>query len=216
MKRSAFTLAELVLGMALMAMIGLAVAGASSVLTRSYTDDEQAYKSLHAARISLLKVGAEIHHARLVLHADGYYFMIWNEDTGGDDKINISELVLVRHDAASSRLLRHQVTYPSSLHPMLVALLDQQVSLNTLVVSPAYSMSSLLNTLYCQTTVLAEDVDSFDVWLNGQAPLGETVVVSIRISEGKTGCTLRNAYSVRNSTADKVGIANGQWHLMGN
>ncbi|NLW86556.1 MAG: hypothetical protein GXY38_06750 [Planctomycetes bacterium] len=215
MNKTSFTLTELVLGMAITAMIGLAVAGASSVLSGSYSSDVQAHQSLQTARIAMLKANDELRRAKLVLFAGDNYFMIWREGDDADDEINISEIITFRHDASQKKLLRHQVVYPPSLHSFWVMLLNYEVPLNTLITSPAYCLSSLLNMLYCQTAVVAEDVQSFSVWTNNSPPRTDHVVIDIVVGKDSGSFHLRNSATLRRPATDQVGRANGEWVLFG-
>jgi hypothetical protein len=109
------TLAELVVGMVLLSIVALAVSGLTMSLSDAYAGGERFYDSLQEARVSMLRIEAEVRKAKMLLSDDPLSrrsFALWQEDRNDNDRVEVSELTVYRYTPGSSTLVRQTFSFP--------------------------------------------------------------------------------------------------------
>ncbi len=208
-----FTLAELVVSVAITAVIGSAVAGLAMALSTASEHGRDRYLSLQTARIAMLNVRGIIRKAKLVTACDGTTMVLWAEDANGNGKINRTEVVLVGRDSSLEQIRMHRIVFPDHLPEAAKAALDIELELEALTDLNAV-LSLLEASLYDQITVLAGDVRSFKVSVSPAAPMTELVGLTITVGPAERAVTLRTAVHLPAEVTDRVGIADDEYVLI--
>lgn len=213
-KTPAFTLMELIMALSIMSLIGLAVAGASMVLSTSYTRSQEQYQNIQIARSVMRRLHAQIRTARLVTACRDDTIVLWANDKNGNGKINITEIVLVRFDSGAGEVREYRIVFPSEWTQEKKNLFNVVVSLDSVsTVDEAWETIASFGT-YRVMLPLATDVSGFQLSASAAAPLATYVGVSVTVGQGKHSAMLRSAASLRKDETARVGTAGEDWVLM--
>ncbi len=209
-QRKGLTLAELVMAIAVTAVIGLVISGVSVALTNAYASTQNFYKCLSSARSAMINIQAAIKDAKLVtLMGDGS-MVLWTADMNSDGAINLSELTVLKRDSESNRINEYSISYPESFTKDMKKALDSKLTLAEAM--QASIISTITNSQYAQTQTLAQDATAFSVSADVQAPLTTLVKIELAVAdETDEGVTLRSAASLRAPFTEYVGIADGEY-----
>jgi len=212
--RDGFTLVELVISLAITAVIGSAVAGLAMVLSTASEHGRDRYLSLQTARISMLNIQDMIHKAKLVTDCDGTTMVLWAEDSNGNGKINLTEVVLLGRDSSLEQIRMHRIVFPDHWSKETKASLDLQLELKD-VTSVQDVLSWMVGSQYDEVTVLAGDVRAFSISTSPAPPVTDLVgpMMTIGPSE-QQAVTLRSAMHLRADVTDRVGTADDEYVLM--
>lgn len=207
MKRNgyAFTMVELMIAISITVVIALSAAGASVALSNAYATSESSFDHLQTARSVMMKLQSELNRAKLVTTATNRSIIYWADDTNGNGKINLSELVFLMYHATNRQIIRFQVVFPESMDPLTSGALDVRVSMgNTMNVANISQM--IKSNLNCQTTVLADDVSSFYLSVWPACPMTKLVRLGITAGDENQNITIRNAAALRADWTSRVGV----------
>lgn len=114
--KPAFTLVELLLAMAIMAIIGVAALTILGATTYGTSDDQLRRELLVNIEVIKKRINGTIHSAKeLIMPHSGQttstdYFIVWANDTNNDDTKDNSEIVLVERNTTDNELLAYQDT----------------------------------------------------------------------------------------------------------
>lgn len=216
MRRSTrgLTLLELVIGMAVTAMVGLSVAGLSSVLAGSYSQGEEYYRSVQSARIAMLRLQSEVRKAHLLTEVSTSQMMLWHEPVGGDGLINPSELTLITYHADEDNITQYRIVYPEWLDPLMRELLDTPIDLQGLLNQPSFWADVIRLNTFAQSTVLASGITDFSLSGDTSAPTTRLVTVHVTAGAGARGVHLRGSVATRGDRTDYLVYANSEWVLV--
>ena len=208
-----FTLAELVVSVAITAVIASAVAGLAMALSTASEHGRDRYLSLQTARIAMLNVRDLIRKAKLVTTCDGTSMVLWAEDSNGNGSINLTEVSLVGRDSSLEQIRMHRIVFPDHWSEETKASLDIELELDDLT-----DLDDVLAVLeassYDQITVLAGDVRSFNVRVSPAAPMTELVGLTITVGPAERAVTLRTAVHLPADVTDRVGVADDEYVLI--
>lgn len=177
------TLAELTVGMVMLSVIALAVAGLTASLSDAYAGGERFYTSLQMARVSMLRIETEARKAHMFLSDDANSeaaIALWTEDANNDGKVNLSEITLYWYQAGTGRLVRQRLVFPPVNQALDYALEKDSLGDVNLVVLLMWWFSP-----YLQEADLCKNVSSCR-FATDQAP-PDTKLLSIRMTVGQTG-----------------------------
>jgi len=205
-----FTLVEMVLAMAVTAIVGLSVAGVSIGLSNSYANSEDYYDALQGGRSVLMQAQSLGRTAQLVTATATDSVVFWACDTNADGKINRNELTMIYWDrSGNDSVVRMERISPAATSVVV----KDQVMLNT--ASSVASVSSLLSqySQYRENSPLACDVLDFKVIAPTAAPKTTLLQLEITVGRKEHPLTLRSTVSLRAGDTANVGKANNQWVL---
>jgi len=198
----AFTLSELILGMAVTSLIGLSAATASSVFGGRYSQSEEYSESVQASRTALRRMRTLVCGAQLILYADANQMLLWREQGVGDGLINRTELVVLTW--ADGNLAQTQTT------------VSAMVSLNAVMQAPAGTITGILSNGNTSTSLLASNLTGVTVSLNTAAPWSTEAAIGISSGRGTGAATLRSVASLRSGgRTGTVTYVGGKYYLAG-
>lgn len=201
----AFTLAEFMLTIVIMGVIGLSIAGVSRALSSCYAQSETIYADSQVTRSAMTQVQAVLRRAKLVTAASGTALVVWLQDTNGDGKIQTNELMYIMLDSSTKQVKQCQAVYPQSITP------------STLLLQNLTTISSASQVVtadpYKQWTTLATEVNSFKVAVDHAAPLSTLITIQMSVGSGTSVCTARGAVCLRADATDQVVKSNNQYSL---
>lgn len=209
--RGGFTLAELVVSIAITVVIGSAVVGLATAMSAANEHGRDRYLSLQTARMTMLRIQNTIRKAKLVTAASSSSLVLWAEDSNGDGRINITEIVLVRLAPETTEIRTRKIVFPEYWSDGTKAILDIEVKLDD--VTGTYQGMWMFDPLV-ERVVLAGGVTDFNVKVWPAPPMTELVGLSITAGSGQRAVTLRSAAHPRQTVTDLVGIADGKYVLM--
>lgn len=210
MIKHGFTMVEMVLAMAVTAIVGLSVAGVSVGLSNAYENSENYYDALQGARSVLMQAQSMGRTAKLVTATSTDSLVFWTSDINADGKINRNELTMIYWDrSGGDSVVRMQRISPAATS----SLVKDQVMLS--VASSVSSVSSLLSqyTSYRENSPLASDVLSFKVTASPAAPKATLVQLEITVGRPDRPLTLRSTVSLRADDTVNVGKVGSTWVL---
>jgi prepilin-type N-terminal cleavage/methylation domain-containing protein len=195
-RNTGFTLAEFVMAMAIVAIIGAAVAGVATALSTAYAHSEDFYMDIQNGRMAMLRMQSTARKAKLVTACTPTTAVLWTGDTNGDGQINLSEISMLSYDAAGARLLEYRVVYPADMAPATRSALDVVVPLSTLT-SVSATQDLLKTNVYVQTTVQADQVLDFRPGVKPAAPLSKIMTFDLKVGTSGNNLELRSACALR-------------------
>ena len=200
----AFTLMEMVIAMAITAVIGTAVAGVAMSLSTNYSQNTDYYYNVQSARSAVSYMRDSLRKAKLVTASSGNEVVLW-VDSNDDGLINNSE---VRYwGVVSGELKELKVVYPSGMGAM-----DTTLTLSQLT-NVATALALLQANAYSNWISLAGDVTSFTVGVEPSAPLATFVKLNLACGSSGQAVDLRTAVAMRAPAAALVSLNNGVYSL---
>jgi type II secretory pathway pseudopilin PulG len=202
-RQSGFTLVEVVMAAAITSLVGMTVAGAASALSYSYNQKQNKAELLQSQRVAMNNIEKVIRTGKLVTATTGSGLIVWTGDTNGNNSMDLNELVKIEFDSA-----KHQVVQQSL--PGLTAGLNSSLTLASAnsYAATKMSMDSAIRGTYLNSTVLATNVQDFQVKTDVAAP--KTTVVLIRMSTGQEAeeVTVTNSVHLRADLTSAVSFSN--------
>jgi hypothetical protein len=212
--KPALTVAELLLSMAVLAVIGTAVAGLSHALSSAHAHSQDYYSHLQTARNGTLRLQGLFRESLLVTAADDHSAVLWAGDANGDGVINRNEVVLVDWDSTTGEIGTYQVDL-SGLSPAQQALENHKVKLSQLT-GISVAGQAIRNDPRAQYTPLAEGVTDFALSCSVAPPLARGVsfqLIAGPPTPGERPAALRSAAALRNPQTHRVSQQAGVWVL---
>ena len=207
-----FTLAEIIIGIAITSLVGLAVAGLSAALSNAYDVNEEYYQALQTGRSAMLKMQSALRRTRLVVGKTESGLLLWASDENNSGTINASELLLFRWDQASGEIREHRIDL-DSLSPELRAAFDEAVTLNTSVTGPGSVSAWIRGHWYHQSRVLAEGVENFQATDQPALPMSKLLKIGLTAGSPGNEVTLRGVVKIRADMTDQVQVVADQYVL---
>jgi len=213
--RRAFTVAEVLLGLAVMSLVGLSVAGLSFALSNAYCDGEELQRSLQTARSTMLRLQSTIRKARLITGQNGNDLLLWANDEDRDGGITLSEVTMLRWDPNSGGIRQFEIVIPESASPELREAFDFPVALDTLVTTPEQIATSLSSHIWTHQRLLADGIAGLT--LTGEPSIPTSRLLKIKITAGGAAreVTLRSVVKLRADATARVAQQDGKWILEG-
>lgn len=210
-----FTLVELIIAIAITAVIGLAAAAVAVGISNSYSDSEDYYQSLQTARSFMMRWESEVRQARLITAWSSTGLVLWTGDADGTNngvgngQINRDELMLFQYNAAKKEIHQVFVQFPSTI---------DKTALNVIrSLATAADMTTISNMLtsdvYCQDRVVASNVTSFTLTVSPTAPKSTMAFLEVVVSGESKTLKIRSAAMPRANDIANVGTVAGQWVL---
>jgi type II secretory pathway pseudopilin PulG len=201
--RRGFTLAELVLALAITTVIGLAVTGVAAAVSNFNERAEAYYECLQCGRVAAGKLEAMMRPALLITAASGSNMVVWTDDHIEPGKINVSEVTKIFLDTTTRQLMLRTTVYPSTLTADTITALDTSLALSQLT-SASVATSAPTYVQYDATRVLAANVQSFVVYPNVPAPLTRLVKFKLVVSVDGQTVTQYGAVALRAPSTSSV------------
>ncbi len=213
MRTGGFTLAELILGLATTAMVGLSLAGVTAALSDAYDDADTDYSHLQTARAAMARSQSEFRKARLVMGQSEGELLLWSHDDNNNGQINLDEVQLIRWDPREGVIRRHRVVLPSNLSAFMKTLFNLEVSLDVLVRQPALAADAILAHQWQEETVIAEGVTGFEIVPYPAPPETRLVKIQVHTGAGEAAVALRSVIRLRGDCTSWVRFEDGEWDL---
>ncbi|MGC9455170.1 MAG: PulJ/GspJ family protein [Phycisphaerae bacterium] len=207
--RRGMTVAELVVSIAVLAVIGAAVAGLSFALSSAHAHSKGHYLHSQTARNGTFRLQRLIRSSVLVTASSETSMVLWTGDNNLDGYINRNEVVLVQWDQSSGELGVYSVALadddPNNYRVKLKTYTDLTNARGDITIDPMVSY-----------TPLAQGVTEFSLSCSPQPPL--TKLVKFRIIAGPPRpqdrpAAVRSAAALSHNMADDVIWTGGEWRL---
>jgi type II secretory pathway pseudopilin PulG len=207
-----FTLAELVLALAITTVIGLAVTGVAAAVSNFNERAETYYEYLQSGRVAAIRLQEMMRPALLITAASGDNMVVWTNNQTDPNNINVTEVTKVFLDASTGQLMQRTTVFPDSMSASTKTALDTSLALSTLT-SASVATSEPIYAQYDVTRVLARNVQSFDVYPDVSAPL--TRLLKFKLVVGADGQTVTQygAVMLRAPSTAKVSGTTGNYVL---
>jgi prepilin-type N-terminal cleavage/methylation domain-containing protein len=194
------TLAELLIAMTVMSVIGLAVTGVAMALSSAHAASEAYNQYVQTGRVAMARVTQKVRGSSLIVSADAQRLVLWSGDANADGRISLDEVAVITYDGPARQVRHYAVEFPDHWPNWMKALLNSSLELRSL--SSAASVEWWLSRHWlCQTTVLADDVLDFSPSVSPAAPLSTIASVEMTVGDDAHEVTLHNAAGLR---ADKT------------
>ena len=201
--RKGFTLAELVLALAITTVIGLAVTGVAAAVSNFNQRAEAYYECLQNGRVAANRLEAMMRPALLITAASGSNVVVWTDDHTDPGRIDVSEVAKIYLDTTTRQLVQRTTVYPNTLSAKTVRALDYSLSLSQLT-SSSVAVSAPTYPQYDSTSVLAANVQSFVVYPDVPAPMTRLLKFKIVVSADGQTVTQYGAVALRAPSTSKV------------
>ena len=125
--RGAFTLAELIIGLLVLAFVGGATAAVASALSRGWQLGESSAASTLTITRTMLRIQHKVQRAALLGqwhpgsidplpgNAQGAALFFWRGDANGDGQMQLAETEILEHDPNTRSLLVWETSFPDAL-----------------------------------------------------------------------------------------------------
>ncbi len=210
--RRGFTLAELVLALAITTVIGLAVTGVAAGVSNFNQRAEAYYECLQSGRVAAGRLEAMLRPALLITAASGDNMVVWTDDHTDTGNINVSEITKIFLDTTTHQLMQRTTVFPDTLKAHTLKALDDSLALSQLT-SPSVAESAPFYAQYDAPRVLASNVQSFAVYPDVPAPLTRLLKFKLVISVVGQTVTQYGAVTLRAPSISKVSISRGLYVL---
>jgi len=208
----AFTLAELVLAMAITTVIGLAVTGVAAAVSNINGRAEAYYEYLQSGRVAASRLEELLRRARLVTVASDSKMVVWTSADADEDDINLSEVTKVYLDTETGQLMQRTTVFPNTLTEGEKEALDTSLPLSDLTsasaadAEPPYAQ-------YDVTRVLARNVQAFQVYPDVPGPLTRILKFRLVVGADDQSVTQYGAVTLRAPSVSRVSVAEGLYVL---
>lgn len=191
--RSGFTLVELLLGVALSAIVLAAAAALAFAVSAAWHKSENVNEVVGHVRGGVLRLSDRIRGARAVGYTDAACMLIWRDDANDDEKISQSELTLFRREGGL--LVEGQLLFPAGITQAERVANDAAVSASQFVTAAA--VQQLAANKYYRSGTIADYVQDLS-WVT-DAPPPATALVQVRLLLSKDGLSqmLHSGMAVR-------------------
>lgn len=111
--KTAFTLAELLLALAIMAIVGVAALTILGATAYGTSDDQLRRELLVNTEVIKQRINGTVHSAiEMIIPNSGQptstdYFIVWSEDLNDDDAKDNNEIILIERNTTNSELLAY-------------------------------------------------------------------------------------------------------------
>mgnify|MGYP000974893519 CR=1 FL=1 len=211
-KPRGFTLAELVLSLAITTVIGLAVTAVAAAISNINEQAEAYYEYLQSGRVASTKVEELLRPALLVTATSDSAVVVWMKDEVDIGTINVSEVAEIYFDSSTNELLMKTTEFPDSLKTNTRSALDIDLALSDLTSILSLDLGSG-HASYDVIRVLAQNVKSFDVYPDVPAPMTTLLKFKIVIGDHGQTVTQYGAVALRAPSTSKVTTSNGTYYL---
>ena len=193
----AFTLAELIIGLLLLVIIGGAAAGLAAAMSRGWQAGESAGSSNMTISRTLLRIQDKIQRAKALGQwrggslspgggAQGAAIFFWREDANGDGKMQLEETQILEHDPSTKRLIVWETKFPDDVTrathdgPFATTMLSGATAIDDYKVLPhtkkyVITRGVLGAAFHLITPTTPEQRPQFEFRLKFNGPTGETV-----------------------------------------
>jgi hypothetical protein len=188
------TLAELTVGMVILSVVAVAVAGLTTSLSDAYAGGERFYDSLQMARVSMLRIEAQARKAKMPLSDDDTTqaaFALWNEDGNGDGQVNLSEIELYWYQSGTKRLICQTLTFPQAQKALDYPMAPEALSNVTNVILFMWWFEP-----YRADVVLCENVTSCRFVTDKPAPDSTLLSIYMRVGNSDNEVQLQSAVAL--------------------
>ena len=210
---SAFTLVEMVMAMAITAVIATSVAMATMSLSTAQLDGDSYSQSIQASRSVLMRVSANARKAGLITASGSDSVVFWAGDTNGNGLLNVSELTVIAYDAPSKEVREYVVAYPKNLSQANINANNPSMTLAA-VDTTAEAKAAILANTYKATRTLASGVTSFKITVDKPVtPISKMMTFEMTIPSTGHSLTLRSAAVLRSPQVQDVGLVSGVYVL---
>jgi type II secretory pathway pseudopilin PulG len=184
----AFTLAELIIGLLLLAIIGSATAALATAVTRGWQVEEGTVSSTLTITRTMLRIQDKIQRAKSLGQfragsltpaptSDGAALLFWRDDANGDGEIQFNETQLLEHDPLNNTLLLWETAFTG---PFTKAMLNEPNAIGEYKLLPhAGSQVMTRGVLGAAFTVItpptASQRQTFEFRLKFSGPNGQAV-----------------------------------------
>jgi len=211
-RTSAFTIAELLIALAITAVIGLTVAGVAMALSRSYQHSEQYYRYLQSGRVASIRLQGSLRKSRLVTASDASTLVLWAEDYNNDGQINVSEVLFVYYDHGARELIERSTVFPDSMSASVREMLDFTIPLSALS-DPNVATGPPAYESYDSKRLLAAYVEDFQVFCTDAPPFTKLVKFCLKVGGDGQFVTMHGASRLRADRTEYVGEFGGEYVL---
>ncbi len=151
------TLIELLLAIAITAMIALGVASMMTAVSTVAETDREARSALLRSLAVREAMRAYVEESLCVLQisADNHTVAIWLEDDSSPGLVNLTELRLLRFEPATNTIVSERITFPDAWHPVAKQQADAIVSK---AMDPIATMKAYADLSMTTTTTLASGI----------------------------------------------------------
>lgn len=201
--RRAMTLVELVLGMSVLALVGLAVLSLATATTNAAAHSRERTDTIQASQIGMHRLEGLFRRAKLVPSADATRVVVWASDATDVGRINVSEVLVLEYAAGAGTLTQHRAK---------VGAQDPAVELSQLL-NPAAVLPWLSSGRQVETAVLLDGLTSCTIQPDAAPPLTGGVNIRFDRGQGETALRLACGARLRASAAAYVEREGEQWHL---
>ena len=147
-RRGAFTLMEVNFALIVISLIMGAVSGVACALTMQWNAADQSQSVLLQGSLAAVRLEQIIRGSRYIglcrqgsidgTATDAAAIMLWyNDNTAPTGSIQLSEIALIQHDTANSRLVLYEAVFPSTMTPAQIQAANITYSYSALTASNA-------------------------------------------------------------------------------
>jgi prepilin-type N-terminal cleavage/methylation domain-containing protein len=205
-----FTLAELVMAMAIVSMISMAVGGVAIALARANEHSEEYFERMQCGRVASQRIQAVLRNAQLVTAtADGGTLIVWTGDTNANSQINLDELKRIYYKPATGEIVQKNVEIPASLPAWLKPVFNPVVGLQAVATSSVADSTWGSVASYDKERVLATNVKSFSVRTDAAAPLSQYLSFKIEVGRVGESVAVYGGAKLRSEKTDWVARSSG-------
>ena len=109
-RRAGLTLVELIIALAIMALIGLTVSAMLSAVAYGTDSGRDVRASIARGKMTTARIDAAIRESRAVLAASEGVLVLWMRDEDGDEIADADEVRRLEHDASAATLTSYRST----------------------------------------------------------------------------------------------------------
>jgi len=212
-KPRGFTLAELVLALAITTVIGLAVTAVAAAVSQINQEAEAYYEYLQNGRVAASRIEKALRSALLVTAASDDEFVVWMKDENDDGEINVSEVARVYLDDGDHKLLMQTTEFPDDMKKGQRQALDVDLELDGLTEVENLDLGTG-HAAHDVLRLLARNVESFHVYPDVEPPMTRLLKFTLVVGENGQTVTQYGAVTLRAPRIDRVRQQDGQYLLL--
>ncbi|MCG3179276.1 MAG: hypothetical protein BIFFINMI_01610 [Phycisphaerae bacterium] len=194
-RAGAFTLAELIISLAVGAFVLSAAAALAFAVGHAWNASDDVNELVNHGRNGAVRIAERIRAARAVGYVSNRHLVLWREDSNGDGKINLDELTVYYLNKSSNELMEGQVVMRSDTDARTQAANDYEVTTDDF--TRASIVSTLTRASLYQEGPVADYVSAIDWVIDLDAPYTRLVQLRLTLTKDNMSQTLQSGASLR-------------------
>ena len=197
-KRGGLTLVELILAMAITAMVCTAIAAMMKSVADTWQTNNADNEVFTDVRIALSRIRRTVENARLLGYSDSQRVVLWSGDNNRNLQIDYIECMMIQYEPTTEQLQLMDIYFPAGTPQSEIDARD--ISLDPTDFGSGQLATTLSQDQYCRVRTLVSDVKWFSLTLDVPWPETRSIVLDFKLQSLDDSMRFHAVVSLREPT----------------